>query len=1203
MNDKKKDMKSSIFNKENDIFDFSGNDFFDKPDQSSGEDMFSSEWEAKVQYWSVWYHKMVSQPNLKDSLNEFLESTSEQEREFAVKILINELHYFYFTYKENDLIRTIKPIFICALLNVPFFRSLLSKVFGRSESLIAETNVMANERYLLMNQVESKITGDNESNTWYKRVEKESNVSFTNSMKTTIEEIRQLVVSSESENLVVRLFVSIDNLWKDDCLKLFVKKNSVKPDYRNYLERSDKMKLLLNDRVVGQNLAVSELCDEYSKSVLRDNSGPRGILTLMGEPGTGKTFLAETFAKTLSDIEGESYNFLQFNMEQYSADKDSSALFGTGHFYHQPALGALTDPVRNFPKVVILFDEIEKAHYTVVQSLLSLLDRGATKDSTSLKPIDFTQAFILFTTNLGNEFLKERRESQQVIGSLNQSSLAPLLSKKPEQGKHSQLSPEFVSRLSKGRFLVFEPLMPNHLIDIYRKSWERQGKNVLTESIPMPAATIEVSTLYVLTRIPDFSARLAVSAAERDLVSCFKSLIEFDKAQDQATNRAYTDARFSDVDNLLKDWMVARNLNTPLRILVVDDDDVTLEALENGLNTPDIPLELVKASHGSQLSHGELTEPFDIILIDLFIQNDSLQRYITTAFTEIQKLKNSQPEALIFGFCRNPRQSIHSRKVLEGAQHLEGVQAIYTYDDSNIETLLNPVRNKIKLSYYSRLVRAFHRERKRLSFQWQVSSPSKTLCLSPALVHHETIMKPGNEGGMQGLDEIPDLCLKDVVGNERGVYQIQKALGWLKNSGRVGKFGFRPPSGYLLAGPPGTGKTFLAKAAAGECGLPFFSVNSAELLSDTRGTGEARLRTLFRNARELAPSIIFLDEIDSIAIQRNESGSYRGLINTLLSEMDGFSSHTRPVLVLAATNYPEILDSALKRPGRLDEIIVCDLPNTQARRVMIQRGLSKLKISPDEERMEVLIQRTQGASAAAIESAIRQAVYLADSQDRDPTAEDLNASFQQSIYGVVRKDLKLANAEKWSVACHEAGHALAIHHRFPTHRIDYISIQPRTDSLGFVSFRQDSTNAQGSLSKTRPEVEAELDIALAGREAEKLMLGVQGMSTGATHDLHRANSLVRQVIMQSGLDEEIGTLFLTNDILHSDPILASQFIKRTRTWLSESEARVGTLLSQNKETLNSLVEYLYKYESVEGSKFVEIMSLAGNTGAGQEENL
>lgn len=1184
------DKDSDLDNLElDDDFDISDEDissldafFSDSEPESPENDSLIGEEEVKA------FFRFAITPAMSVAVKAMTQKMELSNKKKVIKEFAREIRYLSAAVKDPS--NEISAILAVALLQLPFMRQVLSACFNdRPCNLIDETPPLLAVRSQIHQAVTRKPPGGQDKHCWYEYQEKSSDVSIVDFFSYFTEQFEKALVQNELPEFLRGFLSGITSADEQNVLMKWWEKNLETLNYDVFLDRSRKLKVALGEVVKGQSQALEALCDGYAQSLLRASLGPRGIFTLMGESGTGKTLLAETFAKELSDIEGQSFRFIRFNMQQFTDERAVAALFGTSHFYSDATLGELTDQVRNYPKTIILFDEIEKAHPDVVQSLLSVLDSGWCQDNTSLKWVDFSQTFVLFTTNLGSRRLADRQNASQVLGTLDNATLGSLLQRDPEGNRTSGLSPEFVNRLTKGRFLAFEPLQPEKLLGIYTSVWNARRKDLKTNSITLPECTNALAALQMMKRLPDLSARTTASAAEIDMVECMKSLIEGSSATFQGDSAEGARlATFQGIEELFEAMLAEGGLNSPARVLLIDDDLETFQLLQARIDAH-IELDALKGRDEGNLEISRLGGSFDLALIDLFIENDDSQRKTTDALNRILSIRQAMPETPVIAFCKNPRNHTSTQNAISAAKAINGVSQVVTFNTSDPVSLVNAARVQLEQQRNGKLIRGLLRERKRSLFTWKVTENGASITASPAMVRQEPILSPGSEGQMFGLGEIPDLSLSAVVGNERGVSQVSQALGWLKQPGRVRSFGFRPPAGYLLAGPPGTGKTFLARAAAGECGLPFFSINGAELLHPKVGVAEARLRELFANARKLAPAVIFFDEIDAIAATRGSDASHQGLINTLLSEMDGFGGHEDPVLVLAATNFPEMLDPALRRPGRLDEIIICDLPNAPAREHLLGKAAEQLKINLSDQAMEQLVLRTQGESAAAIEAAARQAVYIADNEDRDPTASDFEKAVHLMVYGTVREDLTLALKEKWAVACHEAGHALAIHYLFPGRRIDYISIQPRTNSLGFVAHREDSSNARGGLSMTRAEIEADVTVALSGREAERLMLGEKGMSAGAGHDLHRANVLVRNAVMAWGLDDQLGPMAVTNTDLSSDPALAALCTERRREWLKGCEHRAKSMLQTHEVELKSLAERLYHRESLEQGEIEKIL--------------
>jgi len=1077
---------------------------------------------------------------------------------------------------------------LLAILQVPDLRDELAEWLGRPASLIVEGPAIRRLRQKLLEAVTLKPPGNQDKSDWYTfwtevaEKSKDKKQYQPGYIGEITEALRQWQ-NGGGFNAFLSAFIDSGKRISDSFL-VWLKTNRQRLDYRSFRRDASQLRLALKSRVKGQTAAVEGVADAYAQSILRKSSGPRSIFTLMGPPGTGKTLLAESFAEVLPDIVGENYQVLRFSMEQFNDWNANKTLFGVGQFYTEASLGQLTDPVLNNPKSVIIFDEIEKASPEVIQSLLGVLDRGAARDETSLKTADFSQSFVFFTTNLGQSVLKQRKESGQELGTLDQRSVSGIL----EAGEDNPqgLSPEFISRLSKGKFLVFEELPQESLLEIYTSAWNELNEETQIE-VSVPRCGYSLAALQLLSRIPDLSARGADTAPEQDIVEFLDQLLEQADAQRQSGSMQRLAYRIERVGSTLESLMDDEEISAPLDMFIIDDDARAADLLET--KVPNLSLARVSEWH-DLAEHAPERVP-ELILIDLFIHADQQNGTGTPALQQLLDIRKRFPEVPVLVFAIDGRQTDQGKRALNTAHNFEGVKDIRTLDSTDPSEFIEWVNGYVERLRYARLLKAFNRKQKRLRFSWACHvEGEKNLVMSPDLVHVEPVIQKEHIGGVAGLGAIPDERLSDVVGNERAVNTIHRAVGWLDRPRDIGKFGITPPRGYLLEGPPGTGKTFLAKAVAGECGIPFFSVNGADFVQTYYGEGGRLVRELFANARQYAPSIVFIDEIDAFAMSRdNGQRPDVSAINALLSEMDGFNSRSHPVLMLAATNYRESLDAALLRSGRFDEVIVCDLPNKAARKEMIRRGFQRAGLGDADETIESLAMRTQGSSAADIDALIREAIYHAVSDDRSPTVQDIEEACSRVVYGAVRTDLKLAEEEKFATAVHEAGHAIATHVLMPGKHLDYLSIQPRSSSLGFVSYRDESDNARGQLSMTVTQLKEQVVVFLAGREAERLMLGEDAMSTGATDDLRRATGLARHAIEECGLDPEIGPIAMDS----KSPLAAHYRIavaERLESWLSEAESRCANLLKEHQDSLKVVADALFDEESLDGESFSKLVS-------------
>src|SRR6185295_1453077 len=362
----------------------------------------------------------------------------------------------------------------------------------------------------------------------------------------------------------------------------------------------------------------------------------------------------------------------------------------------------------------------------------------------------------------------------------------------------------------------------------------------------------------------------------------------------------------------------------------------------------------------------------------------------------------------------------------------------------------------------------------------------------------------------------------DVAGNDEAKVELAQLVQFLKDPQRFSKLGGRIPKGVLLSGPPGTGKTLLARAVAGEAGVPFFTDAGSSFTEMFVGVGAARVRDLFKRAKHQAPCIIFIDEIDAMGGERGRSRSHGEddkTLNQLLVELDGFDPNAG-VIVIAATNRPELLDSALLRPGRFDRHVVISAPDLSGRRQILDVHTRKLKLDPDVDLVK-LARGTPGLSGADLANLANEAALLAATNSLDVV--DM-ACFEHAkdkvLMGSERASMVLSDADRRLTAYHEAGHALVALHSPDSDPIHKATIVPRGRALGMVVRLPEADR----FSWTRAKLEAELAVAMGGRVAEEMVMGPAGTTTGAAVDIKHATRIARRMVVEWGMSEALGAL-------------------------------------------------------------------------------
>ncbi len=444
------------------------------------------------------------------------------------------------------------------------------------------------------------------------------------------------------------------------------------------------------------------------------------------------------------------------------------------------------------------------------------------------------------------------------------------------------------------------------------------------------------------------------------------------------------------------------------------------------------------------------------------------------------------------------------------------------------------------------------------------------------------------------------VTFKDVAGAAEAKQELQEVVEFLKEPQKYNELGAKIPKGVLLYGPPGTGKTLLAKAVAGEAGVPFFSISGSDFVEMFVGVGASRVRDLFEQAKKSAPCIVFIDEIDAVGRQRGAGlgGGHderEQTLNQLLVEMDGFGAN-EGIIMIAATNRPDILDPALLRPGRFDRQIVVDRPDIKGRTEILKVHVKGKPIAEDVE-LEVIAQRTPGFTGADLSNLVNEAALMAARKNKKKiNMPEMEEAAERVIMGPERKSRVISDNEKRLTAYHEGGHTIVgmlLEHTDPVHKVTII---PRGRAGGYTL----SLPKEDRYYATRSEMLDELKVLLGGRVAEALVL--KEISSGASNDLQRATALARQMICEYGMSEKIGPVtfghrqdqvFLGRDIARDKDYseeVAAEIDKEVRAFLDDAYAATEKLLNENMDKLHLIAQALIERETLEKEEIADIVN-------------
>ena len=469
----------------------------------------------------------------------------------------------------------------------------------------------------------------------------------------------------------------------------------------------------------------------------------------------------------------------------------------------------------------------------------------------------------------------------------------------------------------------------------------------------------------------------------------------------------------------------------------------------------------------------------------------------------------------------------------------------------------------------------------------------------------------GGSGGILGIgsskkminSEKPNVTFDDMAGNKEAKEEVQEIVDFLKSPDRYVRLGAQIPKGVLLVGPPGTGKTLLAKAVAGEANVEFLSVSGSAFIEMFVGVGASRVRDLFEQAKKVAPAIIFIDEIDAIGKSRASGGPMGGndereqTLNQLLAEMDGFSTEHAPVIVLAATNRPEVLDPALLRPGRFDRQVLVDKPDYEGRIEILNVHIKDVKLGKNVDLKEIA-KMTAGLAGADLANIINEAALLAGRASKDQVdPSDFKEAVERQIAGLEKKSKRISPKERKIVAYHESGHALVAEITKGANKVNKVSIVPRgLAALGYTL----NTPEENKYLMQKHELIAEVDVLLGGRAAEEVFIGE--ISTGAGNDLERATGIIKSMATIYGMSDIAGLMVLekrSNQFLGGQTqkdfsdAMAKDLDDHTKNLLNERYQVVLQLLRDNSVSIEEMTAELLDIEVISGERVREIITKNG----------
>ena len=977
------------------------------------------------------------------------------------------------------------------------------------------------------------------------------------------------------------------------------------------VKRIQDMRGTLLKNVVGQDHVVHAFTEGiFNAEVLaaadENRKRPLAVFTFAGPPGVGKTFLAEQASELLG------LPCRRFDMSEYSSFQNQEGLIGIDYFYTHSTPGKLTAFVRDNPKCVLIFDELEKAHKHTIQLFYQILDAGVLTDKYidsrriaaehgSLRNedkemadvykeenphISFKDAIIIFTTNAGRSFY-ESDNAPNAAWVSKKSLLNALSTEKNPATDEPYFPAAIVSRMATGYPMLFNHLQPHNLVKIIDNEYRRCKKMIEKEyGIKVDIDdNVKLSLLFANGGKSDARALRAQTELffKNELFKLLSvspdSIAEIETIDFTAETKTLPDKisrLFFGEDKpeilLYTNRFLAKHFAEELTDCTVHSVQTVEAALEIAAEK-DISFALIDISHGKNDNGGKTV--MASMAAKAWRDGKRLFGELLEKFPEIpiyifETERNKLDDELVNSFIRAGARGKLSEP-----------------DNKDYKKLNGSIVEISRHLYMEKTAGDISAEHKFLSFE---TAPKISGNKAAVSLRNFTLKRSPEADDLNDLlneADRPTERFADVIGAKNAKKELEFFVGFLKEPKKYFAQGHRFPKGILLHGKPGTGKTMLAKALAGEAEVTFIPTAASAFVKQYTGSGPAAVRELFKKARRYAPSIIFIDEVDTIAKQRTgNGGAEEDTLNALLAEMDGFAvDPKRPVFVLAATNYEVeqdnggigVLDEAFMR--RFDSKILIELPNTEERERYINLMLSKIsKHSVSEETVKSIASRSIGMSLAILSNVIEKAKRVAAERDVPLNGEILTEAFEVTRFGD-KKDWDENAAER--TACHEAGHAVIsmLGGNIPA----YVTIEARGNFGGYMEHNE-KERGKGTMSKG--EIINRIRTGLGGRAAEIVYYGeTEGLDTGASGDLRRATELALGMITSYGMDESFGLAAIDRSTAMASP----DIMGRVNEILAEEMKNTIRLISENRDKIDVLVKNLLDKNRLTGEEIERLI--------------